>query len=171
MSPTNDNLDPLDATLRPHLARTLDAQRGRAGDAFAAALRRGAETTPASIRRPATRDRRFWAIGGAGGLVGAAAAAMLTIAMLGPIAPGEHAPATLGPPARQVGAADASPLRHAIRWRTVDDGTVYVNGDAPARSIRQQRLDQLEWFDPRLNARVEVSLPRDEVTLISLPSH
>jgi hypothetical protein len=47
-----------------------------------------------------------------------------------------------------------------------DEGTVYVNGDTPARRLRYRYLDTYTWKNPRNNASLKWSVPRDEIRVL-----
>ena len=47
-----------------------------------------------------------------------------------------------------------------------DEGRVYVDGDLPARRLRYRYLDTYTWKNPRTNASLKWSVPRDEIRVL-----
>ena len=47
-----------------------------------------------------------------------------------------------------------------------DEGQVYVDGDTPARRLRYRYLDTYTWKNPRGNASLKWSVPRDEIRVL-----
>jgi hypothetical protein len=47
-----------------------------------------------------------------------------------------------------------------------DEGAVYVDGDTPARRVRYRYLDTYTWKNPRNNASLKWSVPRDEIRVL-----
>jgi hypothetical protein len=47
-----------------------------------------------------------------------------------------------------------------------DEGTVLVNGDTPARRVRYRYVDTYTWKNPRTNASLKWSVPRDEIRVL-----
>ena len=47
-----------------------------------------------------------------------------------------------------------------------DEGRVYVDGDTPARRLRYRYLDTYTWKNPRTNASLKWSVPRDEIRVL-----
>ena len=47
-----------------------------------------------------------------------------------------------------------------------DEGRVYVDGDTPARRFRYRYLDTYTWKNPRNNASLKWSMPRDEIRVL-----
>jgi hypothetical protein len=47
-----------------------------------------------------------------------------------------------------------------------DEGPVNVVGDAPARRLRYRYLDTYTWKNPRSNASIKWSVPRDEIRVL-----
>lgn len=148
----------LDRLLREHFASQLDPQLGRA----TAAMQRSCAAVP---RR--RRWRSTWTAA-----AGLALAASFAAVFLGPgvfsrlLKPRVDQPAP-APPVALV-QPDIQPIEHQIHWNAVDQGTVFVNGQVPMRSILRQRIDSLRWSDPQDNATYELRLPQDEIVLIGL---
>ena len=47
-----------------------------------------------------------------------------------------------------------------------DEGQVYVDGTTPARRLRYRYLDTYTWKNPRNNASLKWSMPRDEIRVL-----
>ena len=186
----------LESLLREHFAAKLDGQLGRSAARF---LREVGAAEPARPRmrlvgddsgqmpRPVPRaahqrPRSGWAaLGWSIGLAGAAVAAGIAVVMiLVPLVQRSPAPTqqvVIGPdstdpqtdvtPARDQGPQD---VEHALTWNTIDQGTVYLGGEVPLRSVVRRANETVRWYDPQRNARVEMTVPRDEVMLVGYGS-
>ena len=146
----------LDAALGAYLASALDPQRGRAAERFGHML--AAEPpTPRVLPRVLTLA--------AGGIITAAAAALALAATI--------LPRQSYGPARPVSSAqDPWPqTTDVLYWRNLDEGTVLLDDNTPARRVRRQVLQQVQWYDPASNAEVEITVPGEEVVLVGMPSY
>ena len=94
---------------------------------------------------------------------------------------GKVVPTPVAPPAKMVGTGPTqpAPAAHvpiADRYQPVvaanvlydlkDEGTVYVDGTTPARRLRYRYLDTYTWKNPRNNASLKWSVPRDEIRVL-----
>lgn len=61
-------------------------------------------------------------------------------------------------------------VQQAVRWRTLDEGTVMLDGRA-VRKLRRQRLERVEWWDQVRGVRIQTLAPREEVVLVAIPTH
>jgi hypothetical protein len=140
------NDDQFDAMLREHLSRELDGQLGRAG---------------AALHRPQRRYTPRFAAWGA-----LAAAAVLAVVLLRPRQP------VLAPvqPSAAVAAA-ATAVEYQIDSQSIDQGTIFLDNDTPARRYVQRRIETARWIDPLTHAQMEFSVPHDEVLLVGLNSY
>ena len=78
-------------------------------------------------------------------------------------------------PARP-GSEPRAPMADADRYQPVaaanvlydlkDEGRVYVDGTTPARRLRYRYLDTYTWKNPRNNASLKWSVPRDEIRVL-----
>jgi hypothetical protein len=151
------------------------------------------EPVPAQVRMrlveaddDAAHDRRWRRLGWSLGLAGAAIAASIAIAFVLPMLVQNpngannrsHAmndsdaripPSNPSNPMTVVGNDRITDVEHALSWRTVDQGTVYLN-ELPMRSVVRQANETVRWYDPASKARVELTVPRDEVTLVGYQS-
>lgn len=68
-----------------------------------------------------------------------------------------------------------SPARHDryqpvaasnVLYDLKDEGPAYVDGDTPARRMRYRYLDTYTWKNPRGNASLKWSVPRDEICVL-----
>jgi hypothetical protein len=189
---TDRNDAQLESLLRDHFAAKLDGQLGRAAERF---MREVADAPaqphirlvdapePSSPR--AARDRRSgwsgfaWSIGLAGAAVAAGIAVVMFVAPLAtnnkPIAvdlkPTRPGPLDSGEPTRPL-PSEFTPqdVEHALSWNTIDQGTVYLGGEVPLRSVVRQANETVRWYDPQRKAHVEMTVPRDEVMLVGYGS-
>ena len=143
--------DNFDLQLREHFAKELDGQLGRAPAAFARSSR----------RRP-WRVAAAWTAGFA-----AAAAVALVVTFV------RHQST---PPIRGVHPSidqlAMTAVEYRSAWQTSDAGTVYLpNDDSPMRGIRSEQVEIVSWIDPATLAHIEVTIPHEEVTLVTLNSY
>ena len=167
MSEPNANPDPLDAQFKGHLSEALDAQLGRAEGRFLEHLQREA----------ASGARRRWSYGWAASLVGTAVAASLAVFMIMPLLDGGVRPRDPGTESALRGTtnptrpAPAFPVEQLVNYRTIDGGTVVVGDGLPARVLRQQRVHRVRWFDPESGARMEMTVPEEDVMFMELDTY
>jgi len=179
-------LDPLDQLLHEHLAQQLNPHVGRAAQAF---LRDTAARDAAPTA--STRTMRLW--WAAPLLAVAAAIAIFAGPLLRFTAPRSvdapsvasgiapsvarpQLPVTPDNPTSDSPAADAvlasydpQDVEGVVRWASRDEGMVWLDDETPARKIRRQRWETVEWTDPRDSSRIAVSVPREEIVLVSFP--
>lgn len=162
--------DPIGHLLREHMSAQLDGQIGRASAHF----RRQIEGEPVNgATRTATTRRAAhgWALG----LVGGAVAASMTLLFAGPaLWPARPAlrPGGGGETgSTQADPSDAPPAYTQVVSRTIDEGTYLVDDHLPVRRLRRQRLEQTTWYDPAHDARMEVTIPREDVMLVELVTY
>jgi hypothetical protein len=190
----------LESLLREHFAAKLDGQLGRStarflrevgasrsaqppmrlvGDDEAAPIAMQPISMPRAI--PDHRRSGWSAFGWSIGLAGAAVAAGIAVVMiLVPLvqrnpAPTQQVVIVPDPTERHTTvtpASDDAPrdVEHALTWNTIDQGTVYLGGEVPLRSVVRQANETVRWYDPQRNARVEMTVPRDEVMLVGYGS-
>jgi len=152
------NDENLDRLLCEHFARELDPQLPRATAAVA----------PAWVAGTRQRQRRWtWATAAGLALAASVAAFFLGPGVLSGLLRQTHSDHAPVPPVALV-QPDIQPVEHQIQWNAIDQGTVFVNGQVPMRSILRQRIDSLQWSDPADNAIYQISLPQDEIVLIGL---
>jgi hypothetical protein len=163
--------DELSKLMRAHLAKELDQYVGRAGERFARAI------GPADARPASSGFMRLW---WAAPIVAAAA----VIAVV--IAPALHSvtpqPTVISDPvailphvndpafsATQAVAFAPKDVTGKVYWETRDEGQVWLDDETPARRIRTQQLQTLQYTDPRDSSRIEITIPREEILLVSSP--
>jgi hypothetical protein len=191
-----NNDDQLDSMIRARLASKLDPQLGRARERF---LREAVAAPP--MRLAGTRDDRphrpLRLFGWTAGIAGAAIAAGIAVVMilgpaLEPHGPGTPDAGTSGTLAqndpRRHGSTDPDTpgpsgdvvlvdvempqdVEHALSWNTIDQGTIYLQGEMPLRSVVRQANETVRWYDPQRRAHIELTVPRDEVMFVGYPSH
>ena len=59
-------------------------------------------------------------------------------------------------------------LERTVMWREFDEGTVMLENNTPARRIRRQSIERVQWYDPTRGSVVEVTKPEEEVILIEM---
>lgn len=147
------------------IERRIGPRAGGARRAFLAAV------TGEAIPRPTPRAgwQRWWLPTA----VGIAAAAAVAITLLPGRSPEPPEPPRSPLPGSAPLAVATPPaeVSHAVVWTPFEDQTVYLNGQIPARSIRGVRVDDVQWFDPELQAHVRLTVPREQVVLTSLSAH
>lgn len=146
--------DNLDRLLRTRLRHELDGQVGRAEARF----------------RHKLAVQRWWRTRSAA--VGAIAAMAACVALAWNLWPSGPAPRP-GNGVVAVTHATVEPVRvdQLTCWRTLDEGTVLLDGQTPMRRVRRQVIETYEWFDPEQQALVEVTVPREEVILVSMQTY
>lgn len=187
----------LESLLRDHFAAKLDGQLGRSAARFLREV--GADQTAQPQMRlvnddadddaPLPMPRAFhehgrsgwsalaWSIGLAGAAVAAGIAVVMILVPLVQRPPAANknmviAPPEDGPNPSVTAAGDAAPrdVEHALTWNTIDQGTVYLGGEVPLRSVVRQANETVRWYDPQHKAHVEMTVPRDEVMLVGYGS-
>ena len=146
-----------DQMIRGHLARELDPHLGRFEKAFTAQLQKDDQ-----IRH--RFNIRYWS---------AAAILFVSISIAGTLfihtLLKRHRPNN---PINNNQLAETEsqplmPIAQTVDWHIVDDGTVALNGDIPIRQVRQQVVERTKWYDPQRKTTFELSVPREDVMLIS----
>ena len=187
----------LESLLRDHFAAKLDGQLGKSAARFSREvgavqtaqpqMRLISDDAPDEAPLPMPRaihgqHRSGWsAFGWSIGLAGAAVAAGIAVVMiLVPLVQRNPAPTKqlvvvpdpTDPDTTVTPASDDAPrdVEHALTWNTIDQGTVYLGGEVPLRSVVRQANETVRWYDPQRNARVEMTVPRDEVMLVGYGS-
>jgi hypothetical protein len=145
--------------LSRHLSARLDPQVGRAAAYFEQSL---------AANKPARNRAAFlWTVGA--GLVTATAAAIALAATLIPApAARPHRPAVTPSAPPEVASVEPSEV---VWWRSLDEGTVLLDDHTPARRVRRQILEQVQWYDPRRGTQVELTVPREEVLFVNMESY
>lgn len=152
MTPWSD--DNLERLLRTHLTCALDPQLGRAEPHF----------------RRKLAVLHWWRTRTAGLGVLAAMAACAALAWnLWPTIPAPRPDNGI----LAVATPSAQPVRvdQLTCWRTLDEGTVFLDDQTPMRRIRRQVIETYEWFDPQQQAKVEITVPREEVILVTVQTY
>lgn len=63
------------------------------------------------------------------------------------------------------------PLLRYHRSQMLDDGPVILDDNTPARRLRHQQYLGAEWYDPDNRARVRLTLPREDVTILKMDTY
>ncbi|HVC97648.1 MAG TPA: hypothetical protein VND64_28510 [Pirellulales bacterium] len=186
----SDEHEPFDSRVAKYLSRRLNPQTGRAQAAF-----RSAATGP-SARQPTSPHRRRW-FGGAAALAAAAALAMVMVLgqrrpEQGPARVVEPSPAVVRLPptllddelgkqptpvpgevhveqAAVTARAQPGVVEELVRYRTLDEGIVVIDGRRPVRKLRRQWLERVTWIDEASGARLVRIVPREELVYVGIP--
>jgi hypothetical protein len=164
MNSNEEQLDSLDESLKGHLSGRLDSQLGKAAAAFASHALKSPE-----ISRPAGSAVRPWWIA----LLGtAAAAAVVAVAFsdmarrAGPLGPSH--PLLVATQPSEATTGDDSDIERTVFWRTLDEGTVFIDPNTPARKLRRQQVEEVSWTDRQSGERrASYSVPQEEVMLVA----
>jgi hypothetical protein len=144
-----------DKLLSDHLGGELNPQLGRASRAF-----------DEMIRQQRGRHQRLFALTSGVSLL--AASIVLAIWLWPASPPTNHSnvlverTSPIDPPPRDVD--------HLVAWQTFDEGVQNIRVDdkaLPVYRLRQEAIQQVEWFDPSDKSTVRVMVPRQQVLLIA----
>lgn len=145
MAPTPD--EELDLLLKTHLSAQLDPRLGRSVAAFRQS-------------RAPRRTIGWWIAAGS-----AVAAGVLLGALLnrGP------SPTTPRQPLAKGTAPEEAPtIVQSATWTRLEDDGLAMVANQPARQLRRQVVDEVEWYDPRRKATVRTTVPRQQIILIGM---
>jgi hypothetical protein len=142
----------IDMLISRHLGKQLDRHVGRAQRAFLAEVNQ--------TRR--WYIPRYWAV----------AAVLLILATLAGVfaiknlfvAPKPDDGKIVGVPNSEP--QPLRPVAQTVAWRTMDDGTVMMNGDIPVRQLRRQVVERIKWYDEQRKTTVELHQPQEQIMLI-----
>jgi hypothetical protein len=162
----NDPEDMLEQLLQEHLHRKLDPQLGRARARFAEDV-----ISRARKSHPNPRRLMIWGLWAAGAMA-ASVGIVWGVAV-------SHSPPpniTRHPTPQPVSASTAlastkMPIEQIIAYRTLDEGPVIVENHGPARQLRRQVLETVQWYDPGLQSNVQITVPREQVVFVAMPSY
>ena len=148
----NDNDNKIDILITRHLGKQLDRHVGRAQKAFLAEV----------TQRRRFSIPRYWAVA-AVLLLAATLAGILAIRNLF-VAPNKIE--SVVPTGTNSEPPPLRPVAQSVAWRTMDEGTVMMNGDIPVRQLRRQVVEHLKWYDEKRNTTVELRQPQEQIMLI-----
>ena len=161
--------------LRPQQPSLL--LRGRIEGAIAARVGAAAACSPRYIAATNLNSWKWFGWRSAG--VAAAVALLVTLGWLnsrvvpalGPMPPPvQLARNPPGQPASRGAHADRDRYQPVaatnVLYDLKDEGRVMVDGDTPARRLRYRYLDTYTWKNPRTNASLKWSVPRDEIRVL-----
>jgi hypothetical protein len=170
LPPMNDP-DKVDLLVSAHLQKTLESQRGRAVASFREKVKSGA-ASPASddsmsfeaeARRRSMRMLRIWAT--TASALAACLALVVTLELVQRSSGGNSQKTPIG---LTVTPASASVMDQVELSREVDGGTSELDDQTPVRIVREQRLKQMQWFDPNEKATYSVTEPVEKVGYVRL---
>lgn len=147
----------LGRVVRAAVAEGLEHQRGRATAAFRASLAaQGGKEPPAVLR--SHRLMQWWA--GAASAIAACLAVVVTAQFL--LKPHDTVPIGVET------AAVPAVVDQVTYTRNVDGGTIALDGQTPARIVRQQTVRQTQWFDPKEKATYSLTEPVEKVEYVKI---
>ena len=152
--------------LRSHLSSELDAMRGQAARAFAR-----------EVTRPMQRQlrRNVWSQHAARfrskvqhwGTIGLAMAACTALGVVLPRFMGTNDPAPLSTNTdSKIVTPSYAGYERTTELQHVDEGNVQLPDGAPARKLRQQRVDSLRYIDPATKEEYEYIIPSERYLVI-----
>ena len=63
---------------------------------------------------------------------------------------------------------DDRDIERTVFWRTLDEGTVFIDPNTPARQLRRQQVEEVSWTDRQSGERrASYSVPQEEVMLVA----
>lgn len=145
MTPTPD--EELDLLLKTHLPAQLDPQLGRSVAAFR--------------QSQAPRRTIGWWIA-----AGSAVAAGVLLAVL--LNHGPRQTSVPQPLAKKMLPEEVPTIVQSAKWSRLEDDGLAMVADQPARQLRRQVVDEVEWYDPRRKATVRTTVPRQQIILIGM---
>jgi hypothetical protein len=168
-----DNINPLDEALMKHFAKRLDPQLGNAVARFAAHAMKDSQIAQNSAEPPARAEPRrgFWIATFSTSAV--AAALIVGFAMFAhSINQNGNGGTKHGNPvvssSQPTPSATDVPMERTLFWRTLDEGTVFLDDDTPARQLRRQQVEEVTWKDPASGEqRTSYSIPQEEVMFVA----
>ena len=151
-----------DRPLAEHLTGELGPQLGRAGRAFDQMIHAQQEA------RRQRSHRRWFAIASAGSLIAASVVLAWLIWRPSRVTPPREIVAKT-PPATVTQVRDVEQL---VAWQTFDEGVEKIRlkdqaNAMPVHRLRQEAIQQIEWFDPTDKSKVRMLVPRQDVLLIA----
>lgn len=164
----NDTEDSLEAILPDHFRAQLDGQLGRAESAF---TRRIAQQN--APRWPRRRHPLVWGLWAAGAIAASAGIVWGVVAhhelpTVGPAIEMVQHPQAVTPQA-QAPSTQIS-VEQIVAYQTIDEGSVILEDQGPARKLRRQVMQTVEWYDPERNESGTVRVPIEQVVLVGTPS-
>jgi hypothetical protein len=164
----NDPEDNLQQILPDHFRAQLDTQLGRAEAAFARRLAAQTGARPPHRRHPA-----IWGLWAAGAIAASAGIVWGVVAhrempAVGPAIQVAQRPQAVTPegqsPSTQIS------VEQIVAYQTIDEGSVILEDQGPARKLRRQVMQTVEWYDPERKESGTVRVPIDQVVLVGTPS-
>jgi hypothetical protein len=159
------NITELDTLLSDHLHRRLDGQLGRATAAFDQLA-----TQSPSRGRPPTR----FAFATAGLIAAAVVAIAWALWPRTAIRPHPTPPtvATVAAAAPTPDTADTPrELERLVLWQTYDEGAGVFANQLPVRKLRQEGVEQVEFYLPDERATVKVTVPLVRNVMVQMETY
>ena len=165
----NDPQDTLDQLLQEHFHRQLDPQLGRAASTFAQQI--AAARAPRTQMRP--RRLMIWCLWAAGAMAASVGIVWGVAVVRHPLSqPGiSEQPKKPASSASSPLATAEIPIENIIAYRTLDEGPVLLDDHCPVRQLRRQVLQTVQWYDPQAKANVQITVPREQIVYVPMPSY
>jgi hypothetical protein len=148
----NDNDNKIDILISRHLGKQLDRHVGRAQKAFLAEVNQAKRWY----------IPRYWAVAA---VLLLAATLVCVLAVKNLFVPPNKIESVI-PTGPKSDSQPLLPVAQSVAWRTMDDGTVMMNGDIPVRQLRRQVVEHVKWYDEQRKTTVELHQPQEQIMLI-----
>jgi hypothetical protein len=154
---TTDENDGLEALLAAHLRERLGGQVGRAEAAFAAEV--GRESPRRSMRLG------MWGLWVAGAM--AASMGIVWGVAAHRVEPSKKNFTQVSPTSSE---SELAMVGAVTQYQTIDEGAVTVQNAGPARRVRREVVETVQWHDPQTGAEIEVTVPHEQVVFVGMPA-
>jgi len=148
----NDSDNKIDILITRHLGKQLDRHVGRAQKAFLAEV----------SQRRRFHIPRYWAVAA---VLLLAATLVCVLAVKNLFVPPNKIESKI-PTGSNSESQPLLPIAQSVAWRTMDDGTVGMNGDIPIRRFRRQVVEHVKWYDEQRKTTFELRQPQEQIMLI-----
>jgi len=160
--------DPLDQLLQEHFRGQLDPQLGRAESYFL----QKAKPPEHSVRSTYPRRALVWGLWAAGAMAASVGIVWgVGIHRAPPNPRVTHDPVPRPSPAPSASASVAIPVEQVLSYRTLDEGSVLIENLGPARQLRRQVMQTVQWYDPQTKANMQITVPREQLVYVPMPSY
>ncbi len=121
----------------------------------------------AQLAIPVRRPRPLWWLWATALPIAAAFAVVFVVSIRNSPAPGNETASAVARPAAPAGAAAFKPVAaENVLYAAEDEGFVTLEDGTSARRERLDYVDTITWKNPRTNASVRWTVPREEVRVI-----
>ena|SRR5258706_8066927 len=165
----NDPEDTLDQLLHEYLRDRLDPQLGRAESYFVQKANAPARGVPSRPHR-----LLIWGLWAAGAMAASVGIVWGVAVHRAPPIPPLRVTRDSSPRVTSAPSASAStgiPIEQVVTYRTIDEGPAVLENQGPMRQLRRQVLQTVQWYDPQTKANVQITVPREQVVFVPMPSY